>query len=397
MVKFQRSFGFLEICFLIFSLGLSACGDATATVNVAKPTAGVIPTTSASGGGTKMSLKEPLQIDLPKINWISSSPPRIPTLAISQDGKYLAVQGEQEREEGVFVWQLPDGKLVTQTKDFQAQRFLSFVGNTHQLVNELPLVWDFDSNKKVIEGGSATGLFTNEGQQDYDSSNFTSEAKVSPDGSVLFGHGLPDKASKFYVKPAFWNLQTGKLLYRFDMTPAAIAYTPAFNLQTNPTVVAVQSPDSSGRLTITSHNIATGQKTDEWSISQGSSKTAFFLLSPDGSTLITDGTDSGFWDVKTHKKIAPLPPKQLFGRFITPDNKYLIGENNNQLTVYEIPSGREVAKLNEVYKAKDSNGELKDTPLLLQSLTISPDGKYLAAAGNRTILVWSLAELNSSK
>ena len=393
----------LLVLSLILGLSLSSCGNLADPSSVSVLSR-ITPsgTVNNSGSITKMSLSNPLQIDLPKRGWISSSAPRIPTLAISQDDKYIAAQGEPDLNEGVFLWQLADGKSVTQFNAIQAQRFLSFVGNTHQLVNELPLVWDVDSGKKLIQTDLAKGLFTNPDQQDYDSINFTEDASVSPDGTVLFGHGLDEKTSKVPVRPGFWNLQTGKLVYRLDNTPDVIAYTASFNLQTNPVATTVKVQSNPNIVAITTLNIITGQQVDQWNINLSTPK-AFIKLSPDGSILViantNNGEKDGFWDVKTHTRVGSLPANFQMPDVITSDNRYALSYSgytgtDYEIVIYSIAEDKEVTRLKVQYnELEDGGNTTQKSDLAIDSMALSADGKYLAVAGNRTILVWPLAEL----
>ena len=368
--------------------GFSAVGQAS-TVN--------------GGSAATISLTNPLQIDLPQHSWISSSPPHVMPLAISSDGKYIAAQGERDLNEGVFVWQLSDGKLVSDNTGLHANNFLSFVPNTHHLVTDKPVIWDVDSQKTILQQDQTKGIFYGQGRTNPLENTFDDAATISHDGSMIFG-GPVDSGhnTSNLTTPGLWDTNTGKLLQELDIPPASLIEAGVFNSEDTQIIVTEQPLNQPDNIILTVWDTKTGQKLDQWQFEfiRGH---GLYQISPDGTLLelqnTKDGQMDGFWDVKSHTRLARLPTGFVHPDFITPDNKYSVtfegyAGNGTGVAIFSIPSGQVVAHIPAQY-IEQASGSTYHQPQdqIMQSVAMSDDGKYIATAGNRSILVWSLAEL----
>lgn len=119
-------------------------------------------------------------------------------------------------------------------------------------------------------------------------------------------------------------------------------------------------------------------------------------LTPDELGLIKLWIDQGakgeVKSVTANIVWQPLPAgvNPIFAVAISPDGQYAAAGRANQIFLYHVPSKRELGRLTDpsllergIYK----NAGVADLDLI-QSLTFSPDGQYLASGGYRTVKLW---------
>lgn len=259
----------------------------------------------------------------------------------------------------------------------------------------------------------------------------------SPDGKTLASGGFAGVADR---PVRLWNLSTGKQLRR--LTPhresvTFVAFSPdgknlvctcnrvlnclaVWDLSKNtarefPTVAEEDSKAGAISWPLTASFISGGKalaavtKSDEicsWDVESGKARpkqtiqanekhkiahVAGFTFSADGSTLASWGgvveKSVRLWNTSDGKERLKLPAhegKTLAVAF-SPDGKMLasVGDNNT-FWVYDTMTGKETFKGTLVFKP-GKNGELK------AALALSPDGKTLAVARDRTMQVWDIA------
>lgn len=135
-------------------------------------------------------------------------------------------------------------------------------------------------------------------------------------------------------------------------------------------------------------NLKTNQKVTELKPFGG--QVASVAFSPDGSLLACADTQLSIWNPKTFKNLATLEPKSQYFlselRF-APDGKSLFGISNHTIFRWSLDADLSAEKVTAEVK-QIQNIEA------VRGLDVSPDGKYLVAAVDRTrVRVWDAATL----
>src|SRR5262249_871466 len=92
------------------------------------------------------------------------------------------------------------------------------------------------------------------------------------------------------------------------------------------------------------------------------------------------------------KVLLKAPPKSVtpvLGVAITPDKSAVVASRGNQIHVYDAGSGNHVRSLVDAKLTTADKKPLKAAHLsLVESLAISPDGKYIASGSYQEVKLW---------
>ncbi len=338
---------------------LAACSDNSLSGGAVSPGAGKSKTT--------MSLQEPLVIK------VTSSGvgvnPYVPTFAISSDSKYLVYPKRNSLElvdldSGNWLATLP-------TSGANYADFLSFLGQSSRLLVDGEggvQVIDVETRKKVLGFGDGSGVFA-------DSQNISKQVAplaTSSSGTLVLNFRL-----------GLWDARSGKLLGQLSRPGLKKVESAAFSADDSKVTVAWRTDDKDPKVYITTWEVSNSNKLSEWSLEIANSRVQ---LSPDGSLFFAK-QDKVFnvWQVSSQQKLIEVGNGKGYADnwrgSITPDNRRLIIYDGGPVEVWDILTGKLVTQLDKI-----PGGSTR-------SLTISPDGKFLAVGGDPSIHVWPLTGL----
>jgi hypothetical protein len=310
-------------------------------------------------------------------------------ITFSRDGRYMAETGRQENEEA-FVWELPEGKLVSRP-EFLGNSFLKFIGGSYLLMGDGAKIWDVTNNKEKETPG---GFKPEDGVRWLIDCYFDQFMALNPDGTLLVGAPLHDQAY-YYYRLGLWSIQSGMLLKRFE-TPR-LKYDNAkarFSQDGSYFVIAAQVEPEDTSLLVASWEVESGQKLGEWSIEVGVDDFAF-EFSPGGSVLTINELvyELGQNGQPGQSPISFKPQdtdQPVHNRLTLSNQQIMVLTQPGELAVYDI-SGQRKLTLDAVYQRKNpvaGGPEMATEKLLPRVMGASSDGRYYAAGDDYVTLVW---------
>lgn len=326
-------------------------------------------------------------------------------MAFSADGKTVASGGQDQR---IRLWDVATGREKRQPEEGHRNILfaLAFSPDGRLLASggfdKVVCLWDVPGRKLLrrLEGHPI----------------MIGTLAFSPDGKLLASAG---------AGVHLWDVATGKQLRHFP-SPAPGAASVAFSLDGKRLVIGwhqdtIQLVDvatgksirvirtslgTSNRVLLSADGetvIATGHGTvlAAWSVATGAEvyhapySSGFgyeMTFSPDGRNAVAQLTNPTYreiclWELATGKQRALLPAKeQVWASAVSPDGTRMAGAlNSSPLAVWDLPTGREIARL-------------PGHSFLARSLAFSPDGRTLASGGSDgTVLLWDMTRLPAPK
>jgi WD40 repeat protein len=276
-------------------------------------------------------------------------------VAYSSDGKTIASAGFDGT---VRVWDAATGKEIRRFgKPGEANRGVAVFSVGGKLLafrspNGSVRVWETATGKQLLEI-----------QPDQSPSTCLA---FSPDGRVLFV-GRQDGTIRR------WEVVSGK-----ELAPLLFRQGPMEVLAISPDGKLLAAIGG-GAQPILLWDLATADSRHHLLRPRG--QALFLAFSPDGKMLISTASDESphLWDVTTGKVIRLLGPAGSSVAF-SPDGKTVAIGSGNQVRRWDLKSGQEL--LPRLKASRDG----------VASLSFSPDGAFLAAAGGGSAIhVWDLA------
>src|SRR5436305_4402811 len=87
----------------------------------------------------------------------------------------------------------------------------------------------------------------------------------------------------------------------------------------------------------------------------------------------------------------PAPVQPVRGIAISPDKSMVAASRSNQIHIYDAGSGAYIRSLIDPNLKTPDQKPLKAAHLsLVESLAISPDGKYIASGGYQEVIIWDV-------
>jgi len=350
---------FLLICTITLTILLAACSDNNLSGGTISPGAGKSKTT--------MTLQEPLVIKVTG-SGIGVNP-YVPTFAISSDSKYLVYP----KRDSLELVELGNGNWLASlpTSGANYADFLSFLGQSSRLLVDGEggvQVIDVATRQKVLGYSDGGGIF----EDSQNASKQVAPLATSSSGAVVLNYRL-----------GLWDARSGKLLGQLNRPGLKKVESAAFSTDNSKVTVVWRTDDKDPKVYITMWEVSNGNKLTEWSLDITNSKVQ---LSPDGSLFFAK-QDKVFsvWQVSSQQKLIEVGNGKGYADSwrgsITPDNRRLIIYDGGPVEVWDILSGKLVTQLDKIPSGST------------RSLTISPDGKFLAVGGDPSIHVWPLEGL----
>jgi WD40 repeat protein len=280
------------------------------------------------------------------------------SLVLSQDGKLLAAA---DREGRVYLWEAATGKQLLRTRTDSGKRVVispdgQWLASGEEFPFELRKISQIDQPLLPIGNGPRVFAFT-------------------PDSKAI-ALSLMDDADVLVL-----DLQDGKEIRRFaglEGVINAIAFSPDGKRFAAAAPILEEEKPTSIRVVV--WDAVKGEKLKEWVHPAKQVKQLVFL--PDNKTLVGQfASRLAAWDVTTGAKIAKI--NQGVGSAFDLDRAGKMLATTDGPRVVEFASGKELHDF--------------DAPALLRHLTMSGDGKLLAASPARfesaspRLLIWDLS------
>jgi WD40 repeat protein len=276
------------------------------------------------------------------------------TSVFSPDGKLLLTSG---KDGTARIWEVPTGRAVRTLRGHTGE----LVGAVFSRDGALVLTWSRDKTVRVWQARSGRQLAVFPGHKDFDSG-----AAFSPDARQVLTWGSHDRARvwDWRKKVTLANLDAGRV--------QGAALSPDGRL--------VVTADSDGRLRMwtwrTRQAIVVSNKAD--------SPAYLPTFSPDGATIVAAGFSGNLitWQWQTTKKIKAIITsifREVESIEVSRDGKRLVDGGDKVAEVYELPSGRWIARL---------TGHTG----WVNKATFNPDGNLVAtASADGTARIWEVS------
>ena len=326
-------------------------------------------------------------------------------LALSQDGKWLAIPENDAMHPVVRVWNMqktfggiqfighegpvyqatfsPDGKFVgTSSADHTAriwnattgQTLVTLTGHTDEVKGaifspdgKLMLTTSADGTARLWDAATGKELRRFEGHTD-----IVYRAVFSPDARYIITASWDNTAR-------VWDTHTGQTILIYHNQDSAHVNRVAFSPDGK--TVATSGDDKTARV----WDPLTGKDLMIFNHDDGVTGLDF---SPDGKELVTGSYDGTvrLWNVKSGKEIRRFAGHAgwVFGVAFSPDGKYILSSGQDEtVRLWDVQTGQEVRRF---------AGHTSE----VRNVTFSPDGKYILTASNDdTARLW-LTDLNST-
>ncbi len=259
----------------------------------------------------------------------------VTTLAISNDGKYLASGGNDKT---VKVWTLPGLELKYSAEAHtQAVNALAFSSNSLTLLSgsgdETGNLWDINAGTHLFNFGKTP--FKGSGIQFGSEDISIYDVAFSKDGEKILAVGGNVLANRYQLRS--YNAKNGEFL-------------KALNIQSNLILGLDIHPDGKSIVTSTSG------------------------LSTDASVRLND-LETGALIKEYDKNLSEVHDVSF-----SPDGKYIAAGSDRSILIWDTKSGEKKATLQGHYGA-------------VKAIVFSPDGKYLVSAStDKNCIVWKFEE-----
>jgi WD40 repeat protein len=319
---------------------------------------------------------------------------RIYSVAFSPDGKYLAFPDAAPRYGWkVNIWNVALKKVERSFTGHKGEIMsLAFTPDGKTLASGARdgtvKLWDLQGRNAPITLAANDGKVDKPGQRwEVESVAFSPDGKTVAAGSNCWMGGGPALFLGGFAgveagEARLWNVTTGKVMDTVkDKRRVSVAFAPkgktlAIVFISGPFVEELNFEIRLWDLT---------GETEQWKIT--TKPTSRVTFSPDGKTLAWASEFVTLWDVGTKKEIRTA--KHDWGHAgilaFAPNGKTLVlGTNGPTVSVWDVLTGKEKAKLSDPVIAKKSR--YGDN---VQSLAFSPDGKMLAVGTwDGYLLIW---------
>ncbi len=259
------------------------------------------------------------------------------SVAFSPDGKYALCNSRYGRLE---LLELASGKEIRKFEGHTGEvNSVAFSQDGKYMLsgsadNTLKL-WDVATGKEIKTFNAGYGY------------GGVDSAALSPDGKYALSGSSGDA-------PKLWDIATGKEIRTFGRQGKAVSFSP------DGRYAFIGYEDKTLKL----WDVETGQEIRSF---KGHVNQVYFTtLSFDGRyALLGDGL---LWDVATGRKIRKF---ETYGAFksISPDGRFALSIDHATVKLWDVATGNEIRTFNTNHKYG------------IDSITISPDGKYILSAG----------------
>ncbi len=303
------------------------------------------------------------------------------TIAFSPDGKLIATGSYEDNS--VQIWEAVSGKRLRMIQHPAYVRSVAFLPDGSLLSgggDSLLRVWN-------VANGQELRTFTVEGRQQVLS------MRLSHDGKVLLAFTTSFGEPQDAAVTTGWDVPTGKQLFQHKTPrgfgseiPAASPDARRVAVESGPGIVIREAATNKELLTIKPPE---GYRvSDPMSFSPNGKLLAAWSSRPrqDGPKFFHDNYGVRVYDTGTGNELHHFPIGAAWAlSAFSPDGKRLAVAGERSLLILDLASGKELRRI----EGLDAR---------VQALAFSPDGKRLASGlSNTTVLIWDAAEASSQR
>jgi WD40 repeat protein len=307
---------------------------------------------------------------------------QVMAVALSPDGRRVAAAGAIASGSGaVRLWDVANGAPAWSADDHVA----TVLATAFAPDGSLLATADAEGTIALRDPRTGTAVRTLVGHQ-----GGATSVSFSGDGTILCGGGADEGACLWQARTGrpLRTIRPGKSLRQLILGGPEMAITSVALSADGGTLVTCSGGRDFGDRSVRVWDTHTGTLQREFSRPQSAGR--FVALSPDGTTLATNGLGKAIalWDVKTGRLVRelrghPHPPQSAV---FSPDGRLLVsGADYRTTKVWEVATGRLLVTM--VTFAESQPGLAVD-----DWLAFTPDGFYDGSPGIDRYLAWRVGD-----